>query len=861
MRLFYWFIVRQLRREPLRSGATVAGIAVGIAVVVAIQLANASSVLGFRAALDAVSGQTSLEIRGAGIGVDEGQLAELGWLRTLGLVSPVIDGDALLVASGDPLAEAELVRVLGVDVLRDRPFREYSLVDGAGPLPLTTQEFLSLLTDPEAVVVTRVFADRHDLELDSDVELLVGDRRVSLVVRGLLGDEGPAQVLDGNFVLMDIAAAQFALGRLGRVDRVDVQLRDDIAIPDAQRTIEARLPSGLAVQRPERRGVEVEKMLAAFHFNLTALSYIALIVGLFLVYNTVSVSVITRRVEIGMLRTVGASRRTVLALFLGEAVSLAMVGCALGAPLGWVLALGAVQLTSSTVTIFWVAAAATVPALEIGDVGLAFVVGIPLAIVAALVPAIEASRLSPVATVRSEAELSLRARLPRRYLAGAAALFLLAAWCTTQPAVGGLPVFGLVAALSVVFGAALLAPPALYLLQRVPSGQFGWLRVEGALARTNLGGAIRRLAISVGALAVSLAMMVAIAIMIGSFRETVVYWVGQTLQADLFVAAARQSPVGDRPYISAEVEAAVTGHPAAVAVDGFRAIDVSYEDSLVIVGSGRFDVMRQHGTLLFKAPADGRAVMTGAVTRSGVVVSESFSIKFDKTVGDGIQLPTAGGPRVFPVLGVYYDYSSDRGQVMMDEALFREHYDDRRPSGLTAYLTEAADPTVVRDEVLGVLGPGRAVFITTNATLRRQVLQVFDSTFAITYALEAIAIFVSMFGVAATLLTLALERRQQIAMLRLVGAERKHLRRMIMIEATLLGVVSLAIGLGVGLVLSLILIHVINVQSFGWTIQFHLPVLFLLRASLLILIGTALAGLYPARMAGRFEMADLSAEG
>ena len=861
MRLFYWFIVRQLRCEPLRSGATVAGIAVGIAVVIAIQLANASSVLGFRAALDAVSGRTSLEIRGAGIGVDEDQLAELGWVRTFGLVSPVIDGDALLRAKSGAVAKAELVRVLGVDILRDRPFREYRLVNDARPQPITTQEFLALLTDPKAVVVTQVFADRHGLELDSDVEMLVGDQPVGLVVRGLLGSEGPAQVLDGNFVLMDIAAAQLALGRLGRVDRLDVQLGDGVAAPEVERAIAARLPAGLTVQRPERRGAQVEKMLAAFHFNLTALSYIALIVGLFLVYNTVSVSVITRRAEIGMLRTVGASRRTVLALFLWEAAGFGMVGSALGAPLGWVLAQGAVRLTSSTVSTFWVAAAAQVPPLGVCDIGLAFAVGVPLAIVAALVPALEAARLSPVATVRSEGELAMRARLPRRYVSGSVALFLLAGWCATRPAVGGLPVFGLLAAIAVVFGAALLAAPVLYVLQRVPDFRFGWLHVEGLLALANLGGAIRRLAISVGALAVSLAMMVAIAIMIGSFRDTVVYWVGETLQADLFIAAARQSPLGDRVSISPEVEEVIAQHRAVVAVDGFRAIDVSYADALVIVGSGRFDVLRERGNLLFKTPADGRAAIAAAVERSGVVVSESFALKFDKTAGDVIELPTDHGPRSFPVVGVYYDYSSDRGLIVMDEALFSRHYDDLRPSGLTVYLADAADPRLVREEVLAALGPDRALFINTNATLRRQVLRVFDSTFAITYALEGIAIFVSMFGVAATLLTLTLERRQQIAMLRLVGAERRHLRRMIMIEALLIGVVSLAIGLLVGLVLSLILIYVINVQSFGWTIRFHLPILFLVQSSLLILVGTTLAGLYPARIAGRCAMADLSAEG
>ena len=863
MSLFRWFIIRQARRERLRTASTILGVAVGVAVVLAIRLANESSLRGFETALDAVSGRTSLEVTAPGVGVSDDRLGGLGWLREYGQVSPVIDGDAVLrPAGGGPTSE--LVRVLGVDILRDQPFRDYALAGNdpaqgeAASRPITTQEFFSLLTDPEAVVLTGAFATRHGIELEDRVELVTGDRVVPLVVRGLLGDDGPAQVRDGSFALMDIAAAQVALGRVGAVDRVDVRLHDSDTIDATEIEIAQRLPEGLLVQRPERRGAQVEKMLAAFHFNLSALSYIALLVGVFLVYNTVSVSVITRRSEIGMLRTVGASRGTVLGLFLGEAVALSLVGCVIGAPLAWVLARVAVGFTASTVSTFWVASAATVPSLAAGDVLLAFGIGVPLALIASVVPALEASRLTPVAVIRGERDLSIQERLPRRYGVGAAMLFLVGAWCATQPAVNGLPVFGLAAALAVVFGAALLVPILLHQVQRSGRWTRRWLPVEGRLAQSNIGASIRRVSISIAALAVSLAMMVAIAVMIGSFRETVVYWVGQTLQADLFVAAGRSGPLGTRATVSDDSERVIHGYPGVVAVDGFRSIDVPYGDSLIIVGSGRFDVMLEYGSLLFKAPEDGLAAMATAIGDDAVLVSESFSLRYDKGVDDVVALPTPNGDQDFRIAAVYFDYSSDRGLVVMDRPQFDAYYDDRRPSGLTVYLEQGQDADAVREELLAAVGTDRPLFINTNASLRRQVLEVFDSTFAITYALQGIAIVVSMFGVAATLLTLALERRRETAVLRLVGAERHHLRRMIMAEAGLLGLVSLCIGLVVGFVLSLILIFVINVQSFGWTIQFHVPFTFLVQTSLLVLVTTAVAGLYPAWVAGRLTMADLS---
>ena len=856
MTLFRQFIVRALLQDRGRTVVTLVGLTLGVAVVVAIRLANASSVRGFETALDVVAGKTSLEIVGAGVGVPETQLSDLGWVRDYGRASPVIDRTAWLRA---PDGTESPVRVLGVDVLRERPFREYQLVrfarEGRAPRP---QELLAVLLDSASVVLTERFAGRQAIDLDTPVHLIVGDRIHDVIVRGLLLDEGPARVVDGQLVLMDIATAQLLFDRLGWVDRVEIQLYEGETadtIADAERAVAARLPDGLRVQRPARRGRQVEKMLAAFHFNLTSLSYIALVVGLFLVYNTVAVSVITRRREIGTLRALGATRRMVRRLFLGEAAVLAMVGAGLGLPVGWLLARAAVQLTSTTVNALYITSAAAVPALGAGDLLIACAVALPLALVGAVIPAAEAAGVTPTAAVRDVDRFVRSRRVPRGSVALAVLLFGVGWWLSTQDAVGGLPVFGLGAALAVVFGAAALVPALLDLLRRVGRKTLGrWFGVEGLLAHANLSASVSRLAVSVAALVVSLAMLAAIAIMVGSFRDTVGYWVGQTLQGDLFVATAGRTPLGPEVTISAATERRVADHPAVAALDRFRSVDLSYgsDDGLIILGAGDFDVLLEHGGLLFKSPADGRAAMRRAVGADAVVVSETFAIKHDVAVDDRIELDTPQGARPFEVLAVYYDYSSDRGRVVMDGRTFTRHYGVQRPSGLTLYLEPDTDPEAVREELLSAVGPDHRLFINTNASLRAEVLRIFDATFAITYALQAIAIFVAIVGVAATLVTLTLERRRELAMLRLVGANRGQIRRMVVIEAALLGMLSQGIGLPVGIVLSLILIYVVNVQSFGWTIQFHLPLGFLAQSTVLIAVTTALAGLYPAHLATRF---------
>ena len=867
LRLFKQFILRPLASEKIRTATTIIGVALGVAVVVAIQLTNASSVRGFETALETVAGKTAVEIVGTA-GMDETLLPSLTWLRDYGEISPIIEGNAALVMGeiNPSRRQTEAVRILGVDILRDQPFRDYQLLDignakseGASPPDtadeITTQKFLELLTDERSVVITEKLARRRGFQVGGEIRLMIGDRVTAHVVRALLKDEGPARVLDGNFMLMDIAAAQLAFDRLGRIDRLEVLVPDGADLYATLEAIAARLPPGVTAQRPSRRSQQVETMLAAFHGNLTALSWIALIVGLFLVYNTITISVVARRREIGTLRAIGLSRRRVLWLFLGEAAVLAVAGVAAGLGLARLLADAAITMTAATVSTLYIAAAAAPPDMTWGHVALAAAIGLPLSLLAAALPAIEASRVPPTAAMRGHDTLDMRTRL-KPHMVVVPLLVLAAAGALSQiRPIGGRPVFGYVASLVMVIGAALLVPAIMFGLARVGrSALRNRLGVVGLLAHANLTAAIPRLAISVAALSVSLSMMVAIAVMIGSFRDTVVYWVGRTLQADLFVGPGIRPTVGSEQTLSPEVIDAVRRHPDVVAVDRFRNVDLVYQDALTVLGASTLDVVVTHGSLLVKSPANGRAALERAIGQDAVIVSEAFSNRFGKKDGDSIEISTPNGPHRFLVTAVFYDYASDRGVAVMDHGTFQKYFGDLPPTGIAAFLKPEAEPDKVRTEILSSLDEGHRAFIYSNRTLRNEILRVFDSTFAITYALELIAIVVAMLGVAGTLLTLVLERRHELSMLRLAGGDRKQVRRMVIIEAALIGAVSQGIGLVVGMALSLILIYVINVQSFGWTIQFHLPIAFLIQATIVVLIATSIAGIYPAQRAAQLVL-------
>ncbi len=621
MRLFRQFILRPLIAEKIRTITTVLGVSLGIAVVIAIQLTNESSVRGFSTALETVAGKTAVEIVGSGTGVDESIIPEIGWLRDYGIVSPVIEGSAaIIVGDAKQLSRRtmEAVKVLGVDILRDQPFRDYELLEiqqangptgqqASGSRDFNTQQFLQILTSPQSVVITEKLATRRGYTLGSELRLMIGDRLLTFVVRGILKNEGPARVLDGNFMLMDIAAAQLAFDRLGRIDHLDVLLPEGADLDQSLAAIAARLPAGVSAQRPARRGEQVETMLAAFHTNLTALSWIALIVGLFLVYNTVTISVVARRQEIGTLRALGLSRNKVLLLFLGEAAVLAAVGIALGLGLARLLADGAVTMTSRTVSTLYIAAVAAPPDMNLGHLWMAIAIGLPLSLIAAAVPALEASRVQPTAAMRGHDTLEMRVRFKPAALIIALA-FLAAAYALAQlPPIGRRPVFGYMASFAIVIGGAFMVPAIMYGLARI--GRVALRRglgVEGLLAHANLASAIPRLSISVAALSVSLAMMVAIAVMIGSFRETVVYWVGQTLQADLFIGPGIRPSVGSEQTVSEDVIERLATHPQVEALDRFRNIDLVYEGNLAVLGAGSYDVVLEYGGLLFKSPANAR---------------------------------------------------------------------------------------------------------------------------------------------------------------------------------------------------------------------------------------------------------------
>ncbi len=832
-RVFLRLMLRPLRREPARTLLTALAIALGVAVVLAIELAGEAAAGSFRASVETLAGDAGLEVTAPG-GVPASVAGTLARLPYALDSRPRIEDYAEVPGSG------RVVPLIGVDMVADASAGASGAAADPGALSEARQVWLGSQWHKHA---------------GEHVALLIGDRVVDFVVRGTLrGNVGEAAVID-------LALADRLLGREGRLDRILIRAPSDGRGVDAwRRILRAALPSGVTIEPQGARTRENRKMLEAFRWNLRVLSYIALVVGAFLIYNTISVSVVRRRAEVGVLRALGASRAMVAAAFIGESAVFGLAGSALGVALGRLMAEGAVRLVAATVDSLYVSSTPAPVELTAGAAFASLALGLGVAVLSGLAPALEAASVAPTeAMARGRVDYQSRVRKGRD-LAVAAAFGLAAFAAAKMPPVGGKPLFGYLAALLVIAAGSLAIPFLVAGLCAASGGPllriFG---VEALLASRGLAASLRRTSVLTAALAVAVAMMAAVGIMVGSFRETVFVWMENQLQADLYLRPAGPAAADRHPAMSANVPARIEQLPEVAAVNRFRAYAIDYDGLPATLAGTDLRVERRFGHLRFLDGVSRDAVYRELPRGMFAAVSEPFANKHHLKAGDSLVLALGGQPARLRILGVYYDYASERGYVLVDRGTLLRYLPDPAPSNVAVYLKPGVSLEAGRAAVERVLA-GRKVLVFANRTLRAEAMRIFDRTFAITYALEAVAVVVAVMGMAGALLALVIDRRGEMGLLRFLGSSAPQIRRMILFEAGLLGLMANAIGLALGVLLSLILIYVINKQSFGWTIQFHWPVAVLGGALATVFVAAVLSGLYPARVAMRLNPIEVAHE-
>jgi len=833
-------MVRPLFREPIRTALVVLAVALGVAVVLAIELAGNAATASFRSSMETLTGDNDLEITASG-GVPEDVIQKLASFPYPVRISPRIQDYAILTDSKKSLP------LIGLDFVAETGAHAESWLSamaGSGQQESFVEE-LEHLGDRDNVWVGSSLGYKPG----DRVPLQINDQVHEYIVRGVYPDSNGNEAA----IVMDIAAAQHALTRYGRVDRILVKVPTLSSIEEWTPRFRSVLPAGVEIRPQGTATNENRRMLAAFRWNLRLLSYISLIVGAFLIYNAISVSVVRRRPDIGIVRALGASRAAILIAFVGESACFGLAGAAAGVPLGRFMATGAVRLMSATVESLYVSSSPGPIELSASAILLALTIGTGVAVLSAYSPAREAARVSPVeAMARGRREYDLHVH-KNRDLWVALALGFAAASASRVPAVSGNPFFGYLAAILLVAASALAVPAAVSFATSLSSTFIGrLLGVEAMLATRSLGASLRRTSVLVGALSTAIAMMTSVGIMVGSFRQTVVLWMGDELPADLYLRPFGFRGTDRHPTIAPGLAEKIAEIPGVEAVERLRAYEISFEGMPLTLASADLNVVRTRRDSEFFSGRPEQQVLEELRNSNTVIVSEPFTYKHHVKAGDSITLSLGEAQATFRIIDVYYDYSSERGNVVMDRNTMLRYLPDPAPSNLAVYFSSNANPETVRAEIERVTA-GHRLFISSNRDLRAEAVRIFDRTFAITYALEAIAVAVAVMGIAGAFLALVIDRRRELSLLRFLGAASGQIRKLILVEAGLLGLLANLVGVVLGFALSLILIFVINKQSFGWTIQLHWPVAILLGALTVVYAATVFAGFYPAQMAVRLN--------
>ncbi len=791
----------------MRVILTVLAIALGVALGFAVQLINQTAIAEFSAGLASLAGDTDLEVRGSRAGFDETLYPAFARDQTIAAASPVLEIEAKVAG------RSESLRILGVDAFRA------GIVTPA--LLGASEDSLDALR-PNVLFVSPAAAAWLDADIGDTIGIQAGLAEIRLRIAGFVRAE-TAQ----RYAVMDIAAAQDAFARVGRLSRIDLRLRPGADVATVRARLQELLPAGVIVERPQAAVTATTRMSRAYRVNLNVLALVALFTGGLLVFSTQALSVLRRRSQFALLRTLGLPRGRLLALLLGEGAAVGLLGATLGLAGGYALAVGALHWFGSDLGAGFFRGLEPRVRIEPLAALIFGALGVAAAVLGTLAPAIEAARAAPAAALKAGDEqrvfTQMRAAGPGLACLGVGAI------ATWLPPIAGLPLFGYLAIALLLTGTLLLMPRfAALLLRAVPTPR----APARALALQQLRNTPGQAGVSLATIVASVSLMVSMAIMVASFRQSLEHWLERVLPADVYLRAAL---TGDSAFFSREDQHTIAALP------GVRRVDFLRVQSLLL-DAGRPRIALLARDLDPDDPARHLPLVDDA-TRQGtpeappVWVSEAMVDLYGFTVGRRITLPLAARAYPFTVTGVWRDYARQQGAVVIDRALYTRLTGDATANDAALWLAAGADVTTLRRELAARVTGGDKITLTTPGEIRALSLGVFDRTFAVTYALEAAAVIIGLTGLSSSFGALVLARRREFGVLRHLGMTRRQIGEMLATEGLAVSSVGLTVGLTLGGIISLILIYVVNRQSFHWSMSLHVPWLALsvLAATLLAL--------------------------
>jgi putative ABC transport system permease protein len=814
-------LLAQVREQPVRLLVTVLAIALGVALGASVYLVNATALNEFGLAAKRLVGEADIVVRGPREGFAEILYANLARDPAVSIASPVLELEAAVPG------RRETLKVLGLDPFRAAALQPALFGDIAGGI--------FDLFQANSIFLSSSAARQLNLRRGDSLAVIIGSSAKSLHVLGILSETTYPQALG----VMDIASAQWAFDKIGRLNRIDLRLAAGTSVESFRGTVERLLPPGVLAVAPKVERDRAVTVTRAYRVNLNMLALVALWTGAFLVFSTQSLSVLRRRRPLALLRALGVTRGELERALIGEGAALGVVGSMLGVILSVLFAaavlrvltgdLGNAQLRTAEASVH----AAALPLFCF------FLVGTCAASAGAWLPARGAARQPPARSLKGgDGDYHVVAKASWRI---GVALLLVGALFARIPAVGGLPIFGYAAIAALLFGAVLLVPIlTVRILNIAPrTNQVVW---DAAIAqlRENVGLST----LSLASIIVSFSLMVAMAIMVYSFRASFEHWLGKLLPADLQI----REPVGnDTAYWSASEQAKLASVPGIARFEFRRTQQILLDAAhpavtLIARGSNSQQAADELPLMQSVPPAPGDSL-------EPVWISEALQDLYGLKVGGTLTLPLAGRSRPFRVVGVWRDYARTFGAVVISLPAYIAATGDHSATEGSVWLDGRLAPEAVEAALRACFVRGDSPEIMTSTAVRERSLRIFDRAFAITYALEAIAVIIGLTGVSFAASSTALARRSEFGMLRHIGMLRRQVVGILASEGFLMSVFGVLYGLTLGAVLSLVLVYVINRQSFNWSIDLAVPVWQLAALSVTLIAAAALTAVWSGRAA------------
>jgi putative ABC transport system permease protein len=820
----------QLREQPTHVAVSLVAIALGVALGAAVYFVNSAALEEFDQATRRLVGQASLVIRGPTAGFDEALFARLARDPAVSAASPVLELQLTLAG------ERSALKLLGIDAFRAAALQPV--------LVGSLSSDITRLFAHDAVALSNAAAQNLSVAVGDTLPVVVGSTVKALRVIDVL----PVGAYPEPLAIMDIGAAQWTLERIGRLNRIDLQLQQGADLAAFRARLAAALPAGVVAVTPELERGRTDNATRAYRVNLNMLALVSLLTGALVIFATQSLAVLRRRTALGLLRALGATRAEVRNALLGEAVLLGAIGSVIGVAVGALVAQLVLRYLGTGLGNRQLAVSGAIAALRPGAIAALLLVGTAVACAGAWLPAREAAARAPALALKAgdvEPVLqALPARLPGLMLLLCGAVL---AWL---PPIGGLPLPGYVAIAALLFGAVLLVPWVMQsLIGRVP--RTGRVVLDTAVAQ--LQGSAGASSLSLASIIASFSLMVAMAIMVHSFRDSFETWLVKLLPADLQLRLHLGS---DTASFSEQEQARIAALPG-VARAEFRTV------RQILLGAQSPQIAQSAQSapiaLIVRDISADRADEVLPLLHTAAPpwpkaarpawISEAVQDLYGYRPGSWLDLPLEGRSQRFFIAGVWRDYARSTGAIVISRADYRELTGDRSATEAAIWSQTHRDPAALESSIRAQLHSGAALELLTGTELRERSLVVFDRVFAITYALETIAVLIGLLGVSVAASSTALARRAQFGMLRHIGMLRRQVLAMLASEGVLLASIAVLYGLLLGGALSLILVYVINRQSFHWSIDLAVPWGQLGALAAALIAASALTALWSGRAA------------